>query len=182
MIRFEEQWIESLIDERTRALAEPVAPERPSGTHLLVCAGRETLWGLPVAAVRRVALLPPWAALPGRRGAVMGLALVAGQRVLLADLDALVTRSPPRSAGQWGERPGHVVVLREDNVALVVDRALSVTFLEVREAPLNSLGWGMAKGKEGELEHQDCVVLDAGALAALVQAQAGSGRTSTGGS
>lgn len=183
MTQSEEQWIKALLDERTLALAKPVAPDRPSGIPLLICAGREALWGLPIAAIRRVAPLPPWTALPGRNGAVLGLALVAGQRVLLADLDALATHSPPGFAERPGHLPGHlvghvpshVVVLREGNVGLAVDRALSVTFLDVREAPLSSLGWGMAKGEEGVLKNQDCVVLDAGAVAALVQAQAGGG-------
>lgn len=161
-----EEWAQALIEERTRALAQPIAPDRHRGVLLLVCAGRESLWAVPVAAVRRVEPLPPWTPIPGRTDAVLGLALVGGERAVVADLDALAAGLPPRTA----DRPGHAIALREGGVVLAVDRAMSVSALEIEDAPLSSLGRGIARA---EFDDRAVVVLDAGAVTALVQAQAG---------
>lgn len=161
-----EEWASAMRDEWTRALAQPIAPDGQRGVLLLLCAGREALWAVPVMEVRRVEPLPHWTPIPGRAGAILGLATIGGERAVMADLDALAAGLPPRDAA----RPGHAVALREKGVALAVDHAMSVTAMDVHDAPLSSLGQGIARAEIGD---QAVVVLDAGAVAALVQAQAG---------
>lgn len=165
----EEEWVRALVEERTRILAEP-EPDPQTGELLMVCSGRKGRWALPLAHIRRVEVIPSWTPVPGRGDAFLGIATIGGALVLLADLDALAAHLPPRT----GDRPGHVVALREGDVALAVDRAESILALRVDDAPPITLGRGVARPDDGG---SPVVVLDPGAVAALVLAQAeGGGR------
>lgn len=60
--------------------------------------------------------------MPGLSGEMLGLAVVAGRRCLIVDIDAVAAGVAPRPP----DRPGHAVLLRALPVALAVDRAESV--------------------------------------------------------
>ncbi|MBC7906462.1 MAG: hypothetical protein H7Y60_06915, partial [Rhodospirillaceae bacterium] len=84
-------------------------------------------WAVPLAAVVRVEPLPHPLPVPDLLPPLMGLALLAGRRVLLADLDGLAAETAPRQP----DRPGHAVLLRHFPLALVVDRAETIATVAV---------------------------------------------------
>lgn len=118
---------QAMLAERARELAaDPLSdnpPEDRMAVLTLMAQGQS--WALPVAAVMRVEPLGPCLMLPGQPPAVLGLALLAGRRCLVADLAALKLSLPPRAAA----RPGHAVLLRDHPLALAVDRAEAIRWL-----------------------------------------------------
>ncbi len=112
----------TLMAERTRLLAAPGLEGPRAGDEVLVCLGAHRRWGLPLAALARVETLPAWIPVPGWGGAVLGLVVVAGGRLLLADLDSLAEGLPPRLPG----RGGVVLALRQGGLALAADAALDI--------------------------------------------------------
>lgn len=158
---------EALLDERTHALAAPLdRPGDAAGGALLACASRLAgrRWGLQLEAVARVEPLPHCCRLPGRTGPVLGLALVAGRRCMVADLDALAGWAPPRVPG----RSGHAVLLRAGPLAVVVDAALGV---ERQTPPLRESGLAFAPA----CDPQGLVAVDAGVLVAVLLGKDGPG-------
>ncbi|MEW5727667.1 MAG: chemotaxis protein CheW [Pseudomonadota bacterium] len=133
---------DAILDQRARelAVASDTAPPPPP---VLVCTGRDGRWALPLAAVSRVEELPDWTPVPGWPPPILGLALVARRRVLLADLDGLAAGKAPRDAG----RPGHAVLLRAVPAAVAVDRAEAVIGLGF-PAALGD-GMGVAAAADG---------------------------------
>ncbi|MCR6630859.1 MAG: chemotaxis protein CheW [Magnetospirillum sp.] len=114
----------AMLEERARELAVPPEPEAPEGAfiHVLRLVGAGGRWALPVRAVRRVEPLGRCLTLPDEPASVLGMALLAGRCCLVTDLDALLTGAAMRPP----QRPGHAVLLREHDVALVVDWADAV--------------------------------------------------------
>jgi chemotaxis signal transduction protein len=120
---------DAMLDERARELAQAPQPEPAAGTvvRVLTMSGAAGRWALPLDAVARVEPLARCLPLPGQPPVLLGLALLAGQRRLVADLDALAGGGAPRAP----ERAGHAVLLREGasgglHLALAVDRAEAV--------------------------------------------------------
>ncbi len=119
---------EQMLDERARELA--TSPDRPrkTGTTLAVLrlrGGGGARWAVPLAEVARVEELPRIVAVPSLGAGIMGLAIIAGRRCLVIDLDVLAAAAPPRAP----TRPGHTVVLRRHGLALVADRADAIAEL-----------------------------------------------------
>lgn len=125
-----EPLVADMLAQRARDLARlpPEDGAATRGIQVLRLSGASGVWALPVAAVARVEELPDWVPLPMAPPAVLGLALVAGRRCLLADADTVLAALPPRPPG----RPGHAVVLRLGfgalPMALAIDRAEGVVW------------------------------------------------------
>lgn len=118
---------ESMLDERARELAQVTESQGDGGLEVLVLAGALGRWALPLAAVLRVEPLLRPLPVPDLPSPLMGLALLAGRRILLADLDALAAETAPRQP----DRPSHAVLLRHLPLALVVDRAEAIASVAV---------------------------------------------------
>lgn len=113
---------EAMLDERARELAQAPEGEGQAGLDVLILSGAQGRWALPLAAVARVETLPRPLAVPDLPAPLMGLTLLAGRRLLLADLDGLAAETAPRAV----DRPGHAVLLRYLPLALAVDRAEAI--------------------------------------------------------
>lgn len=149
---------EAMLDERARELAQPAENEgRAEGEmvlDVLMLSGGQGRWALPLSAVGRVEALPRPLPVPDLPAALMGLALLAGRRCLLADLDALAADVPPRPV----DRPGHAVLLRHLPLALAVDRVDAIASVAVPVA--------MTAGLRRGVLADGAVLLDVGRLAA----------------
>ncbi len=103
----------------------PVAGEPEPRIHVRV---GNAFFGLPLAAIREVALLGPLTRLPGRApGALLGVMNLRGRVVLVADL-GLVLGGEPAHRGAASER---VLVVDEGrrDVALLVSEVLEIAHL-----------------------------------------------------
>lgn len=118
---------DSMLDERARELAQVDEGEGGTGLQVLILAGAVGRWALPLAPLLRVEPLPPALQVPDLLPPFMGLAVLAGRRVLLADLEAMVAETPPRQP----DRPGHAVLLRHLPLALVVGWAEGIASVAV---------------------------------------------------
>jgi chemotaxis signal transduction protein len=130
---------------------------------LMLAGDNGARWALPLAEVARVEELPPMVAVPSHGGALLGLAVIAGHRCMVVDLDALAAGVPPRSAA----RPGHAVLLRRTSMALAVDRAEEITQVPTPRRDPGEVGFALLA--------DGTVLLDAHQLAAKANAQGGGG-------
>lgn len=124
LFRGEGPLLQAMLAERARELAaEPQSDRLPDDEMaVLTLATESARWALPVAAVARVEPLCPCLILPDQPPAVLGLALLAGRRCLVADLAAMEGAAPRRPSS----RSGHAVLLRDSPLALAVDRAETI--------------------------------------------------------
>lgn len=135
---------EAMLAERALNLAQE--EDRGAGgtaREVLVMEGGRDHWAMELDSLDRVEPLVPPVWVPGQPAAVLGLALMAGERRLVVDLEALVTGAPPRPA----DRPGHAIGLRGSMVALAVERADGIACLDVPpNAGSADLVWAVLPG------------------------------------
>lgn len=122
-LRGEGPLFEAMLADRARELAAPAAaPESPDMLAFLLMAGRAGRWALPLVEAARVEPLAQCMPMPHQHAAVLGLALLAGRRCLVVDVDAALAGISRRPGG----RLGHAVLLRRHGVALAVERAEAI--------------------------------------------------------
>lgn len=124
---------ERLLDERTEELSRPAAADagRPDRLTVLVVAGAEGRYALPVEGVRRIKPVGRWTPLPGAPPHILGLRQYDGERHVLLDLDALIHGTPAPGGD------GLAVLLRHParHVALRVRAAEAIEDVDAPAGP-----------------------------------------------
>lgn len=108
-----------VLDQRARELALPPSPLELDSDEVVVAIGRAVRVGVPLTELAGIFPLNTIARVPGVAVHILGLMPMMERRWLVADLDALLGRAPPRRR----DRPGHALLLRRGPVALAVERA-----------------------------------------------------------
>lgn len=119
------------------------------GPHCLVVRSGSRRCAIPVAAAKLVAKAPQIHPLPGSKPRLLGLAQIAGEPVVVVELQALLDGE----GRPGGEHELTVVIRRLDGTStlgLAVDEAFGVAPVELREgAREDDPGWVAGRGKIG---------------------------------
>lgn len=122
-----EDAIQAILRERTRALARPAeAPKRTDAFTVLVCGIGEARFGLRLEDVARVIPFAKPAFIPSVEPALMGALPRAGRFYRVYDLAVLLGGR----AGVGGDPGGYVLLLREGAIALRVDSVFDASEVE----------------------------------------------------